>query len=79
MTAAGATFVFAHRHVADPMQAIFDAPVAAIDLKQQRCTGAPWIQARDRVGHVSCSFAVDDPRSLNADRLSEARPIEIAR
>jgi hypothetical protein len=75
---ASATLILAHRHIADPVQTILDAPMAAVQRQYLLGIGAIGPKACDRVRYFRCSLAVDDTRSLDANRLGKAWPLKIA-
>lgn len=74
---AGATLVFAHRHVADPVQAILDRPMTSVHCKQIFGIGAISANAGNRIGHFGRALIALDACSLNTQRLGESRPIEM--
>ena len=68
--------VFAHRDVADPVQAIFDAPVAAIKIEQVGSRSALGCEARDCVGNFRGLASLLFGDAFDAADLLETRPIE---
>jgi hypothetical protein len=72
----GAAGIFAEGDVADPVEAIFDAPMAPIEGEQIGCGRSLGCEARDRVGNLRrhASLLFDD--TFDAADLLEPRPSE---
>jgi len=68
--------VFAKRHIAHPVEAIFDVPMIPPPSEQLRCTGLSRSGAGDRVGRFDRLFALSfDSASQTTDPLM-AGPVE---
>ena len=72
----GSAGIFAQAHVADPVQAVFDAPVAAIEGEQIGSGRALGGEAGDGVGDLGrhASLLLND--AFDAADLLETRPSE---
>lgn len=76
MPGASSTFVLPHRDVANPMQTILNAPVAASQVEKVLRVGSAGTKTRDRVGDIGHSPVADDSCSLDANGLPETRPVQ---
>lgn len=74
-----AAVVFAKGRVADPMQAVFDAPVAPPVLQQEGRVGPVRRDARDGVLNFRRRLAAPDGRPFEPADLSQAGPVELPR
>ena len=74
---ADSTAIFFHRHVADVVQLVFDAPVGARETQEPLwpCLGCG--QARDNVGDLGADLVADAALPLDACDLGGARPFEV--
>ena len=72
-----AATVLAERHVANPVQAIFDAPVLAIERKQFGRRRASWRQTGDRVTDFAGDNSVFLYGAFDATNLRDPRPVQL--
>ncbi len=75
---ASTTFVFTHRHIANPMQPVLDGPVPTIQIKETSRIRLARAQACNRMRNICDTFASDNPRAFNSNGLCKPRPSEIA-
>ena len=68
--------VFAERDVADPVQAIFDAPVAAIQSEQIGGGRSLSREAGDGIGNLRRHASLLFDGAFDAADLREARPVK---
>lgn len=78
MSGSSPTLILTHRYIAYPVQAILNAPVPSIQIEQVLGISSIRPQACNCVRHIGHPLIADDPRSLDANRLGKARPVEIA-
>ena len=74
-----AATVLAERHVANPVQAIFDAPVLAIERKQLGRRRAIRRQAGDRVTDFAGDQSVFLYGAFDATNLRDPWPVQLPR
>ena len=70
--------IFGECHVANPMDAVFDAPVPAPPAKQSRCTRLSTRSAGDAVFGFGNLFAVSTRLTHQATDLSQTGPVQLA-
>lgn len=74
MTDFSAARVFAKHDVANPVQAVFDAPVTDPRRQELSCAGAFGREAGDRVLHLHGLVTLADGGAFEAQNLRETRP-----
>ena len=72
-----AAAVFVHRHVADVMQAVLDAPMGAHERQQPIGTGFDRGQAGDEVGDLGTDLVADAALAPDARDLGRTGPVEV--
>lgn len=74
---ANATAILVHRHVTNVMQAVFDAPVGAGEMKEPLWPGLCRGQAGDQVGDLGADLVADAALPRDAGNLGGARPCKV--
>lgn len=74
---AHAAAILVEGDVADPVQAVFDAPVAAVELDEALGGGLLWGQAGDEIGPLGGGTAFSVDGALDAGDLGEVGEVEV--
>jgi hypothetical protein len=75
---ADAARIFTELHIADPVQAVFDAPMSTPPFQQFAGPSLAARYARDGIGHFGRLAALDPARAFQAAHLGQTRPVEMA-
>lgn len=78
LAGADTTSIFAKGHIPNPMQAVFDAPVASDQAEQAIGVGLLSAEAGDAVDILDADLASHRPPAMKHENLLDSRPVEIA-
>lgn len=71
------TAIFLHRHVADIVQLVLDAPVGAREREEALWPGLGCGEAGDEIGDLDADLVADAAFARDARDLGGARPFEV--